>query len=163
MKIEYENPWFKVLKDGKFHYLKENGSENGAIVIAIIDNELVFVSIDRPAHQLQLIELPRGYGNKHESSQFCAARELYEETGYKFKPEQFRKIGVVRPNSAILSSIIPVYLVESLDNIASKEIDGEVDSVLHIHKSRVYDEISSGRISCGITLSALAIYCAHKT
>jgi ADP-ribose pyrophosphatase len=160
--IEYQNPWFKVIKDGKFHYLEENSSDNGAVVIAVIDNELTFVNIDRTAHKINLIELPRGYGDKLESSQFCAARELYEETGHKFKPEQFLEIGVVRPNSAILSSIIPVYLIESLDNSKLKEHDAEVNSVLYINKSRIYDEISSGRISCGITLSALMIYFAHK-
>jgi len=162
VKIEYENRWFKVIKDGDYHFLKENGSDNGAIVIAIVDGYMVFVNIYRPVHKLHLIELPRGYGDLGESSRLCASRELQEETGHRFESEKFKKIGVVRPNSAILSSSVSVYLVESLENISSRKIDSEVSSIKYISEQKIYKEISSGRISDGMTLSALALYWAYK-
>ena len=84
MKTEYQNPWFKVVKNGKFHFIKENGSDNGAVILALVDGKFLFVKVDRPAHEMISVEAPRGYGEPGESSESCAVRELYEETGFLF-------------------------------------------------------------------------------
>lgn len=155
---QYKNPWFQVVKDGKYHYLVEDGSNNGAIILALVKKRFVFVRVNRPAHSMDLVEAPRGYGHNGESSEACAIRELFEETGHKFELSDLDKIGKIRPNSAILSSIIPVYLIESDGNDPIKESDNEVSSVVYIPAKDIYDEVFKGNITDGCTLSALALY-----
>ncbi|KOO09824.1 hypothetical protein AKJ18_37400, partial [Vibrio xuii] len=80
---QYKNPWFSVIKDGEFHYIKENGSDNGAVVLVECEENYVFVLIRRAAHSFsEQIEAPRGYGEVNESSYNTAIREVLEETGY---------------------------------------------------------------------------------
>jgi len=158
----YQNPWFKVVKDNKYHYILEEGAANGAVVLALVKKRFVFVRIHRPAHNLDLLEAPRGYGNKGESSESCAIRELFEETGHKFEISELQKIGHIRPNSAILSSVVPVYFIESDCNEPAKPPDEEVLEVEYIPEKNIYEEIARGHITDGFTLSALSFYWARK-
>ena len=158
MRIEYENKWFRVLKDGKYHYLQENGSDNGAVVLALIDGCFIFVQVQRAAQGMELIEAPRGYGNPGELSEDCALRELFEETGHCFDKEDLQLLGNIRPNSAILSSCIPVYLIETAAREPLKAPDGEVTTLVSIDKDAVKSVVAQGKITDGITLAALALY-----
>lgn len=162
MKTEYKNPWFKVVKEGRFHFIKESGSDNGAVILALIDEKFVFVEVERPAHNLISLEAPRGYGDVGESSESCAIRELYEETGFLLPIDDLEMIGLVRPNTAILSSSIPVYLIESNQVTTRNETDPEICNVVYIPKKDIQKEVSSGKITDGITLSALSLFWAKK-
>ncbi len=162
MKIEYRNPWFKVVKDGKFHFIKENGSDNGAVILALIDGCFIFVQVKRPAHDIVSLEAPRGYGDDGETSEKCAIRELYEETGFCCAIEKLEKIGLIRPNTAILSSSIPVYLVQSNHVPRKKTPDTEILDVISIPEKEIHNEIAKGKITDGITLSALSLFWAQK-
>jgi ADP-ribose pyrophosphatase len=161
MKTEYANPWFKVVKDGRYHFLKESGSDNGAVVLLLLRDKFVFVKVNRPAHQLELIEAPRGYGDSGETSELCAVREVREETGYVFDVLDLEYLGSVRPNSAILSSVLPVYLIESSEEPPMVPVDDEVSEVIYIPKKDIHAAIAEGRVTDGITLSALALYWAR--
>lgn len=159
----YENPWFRVVKDGKFHYIQENGSDNGAIVLVRDEQSFIFVHSRRPAQQgAVLVEAPRGYGAPGETSLAAAARELLEETGYRAAPEQFEKLGTVRPNSAILSAVIDVYAVQVRAEQKVAETDTEVEGLVYIAVDDLHREVAQGRISDGMTLSALSLYWARQ-
>ena len=160
MSIEYENPWFKIVKNGKYHYLSENGSDNGAVILAIVDEQFVFVKVYRPAHGKAFIEAPRGYGNSGETSQLCAMRELFEETGYSLDVSDLKPLGVVCPNSAILSSTIPVFLIEAAQQLRQAVNDDEVSELCFIPKVEIHNYVAQSKISDGITLSALGLYWA---
>ena len=160
MSIEYKNKWFQVIKEGKFHYLKEHGSNNGAIILLLINDRFVFVKVRRLAHKIDSIEAPRGYGNDNESSELCAIRELYEETGYEFNVSDLKRLGVVRPNSAILSSSIPVFLIDSDYKERDLSVDSEIIELVYISKKEMCKYMVEGEITDGITLSALALYWA---
>ncbi len=162
MKTEYENPWFKVVKDGKFHFVKENGSDNGAVILALIDKKFIFVEVNRPAHNMVSLEAPRGYGESGETSDLCAIRELFEETGFLLPIENLERIGLIRPNTSILSSSIPVYFIQA--NRVSKKTtqDSEIFNVVSISEGEIYKEIANGNITDGMTLSALSLYWAKK-
>lgn len=162
MKTEYSNPWFKVVKDGRHHYLKENGSDNGAVVLLLIENKFAFVRVNRPAHQRELIEAPRGYGNIGETSESCAIREVLEETGYAFDIHDLEHLGIVRPNSAILASTIPVYLIETATEPARSPADSETSGVTFIPRGSIHVAMVEGVITDGLTLSALALYLARE-
>lgn len=162
MTIEYENPWFSVVKQGKYHFIKETGSDNGAVVLLEADNNFVFVKVFRRAQNAFLIEAPRGYGEKEETSRESAARELFEETGYKIESCQFKHIGTIQPNSAILSSTLPVYYAKIDKRIEVSAIDSEITEVVYIPTDQIMNSIMSGQITDGITLAALALYWANS-
>lgn len=154
----YENPWFKVVKDGAFHYLEERGSHNGAVILVLDDAHFIFVKVKRPAHAMELLEAPRGYGNPGESSRECAVRELFEETGFKVEASQLEKLGVVRPNTAILKAKVDIFLarVTAVQKVARP--DDEVTDLVYIPQNQIKQEIGAGNISDGFTLSALAFF-----
>ena len=158
MKTVYKNPWFKVTKDGQFHYVEENGSNNGAVIVVMEDESFVFVKVNRPAHSLDLIEFPRGYANDDESSQECALRELLEETGYRIGSVSIEKLGVVKPNSAILASTVNVFLANVSKENKVAEHDSEVLEVIRIPINEIKPKILSGYITDGFSLSALALF-----
>lgn len=158
MKTVYKNPWFKVTKDGRFHYVEENGSNNGAVIVVIEDESFVFVKVNRPAHSADLIEFPRGYANDDESSQECALRELLEETGYRIDSVSIEELGVVKPNSAILASTVNVFLANVSKENKVSEHDSEVIEVIRIPINEMRQKILSGFITDGFSLSALALF-----
>lgn len=161
MTIEYENPWFSVVKQGKYHFIKEAGSDNGAVILLEADNNFVFVKVFRKAQNAFLIEAPRGYGEKKESSRESAARELFEETGYQIKLSQLKHIGTIQPNSAILSSTLPIFHAR-VDNLLDvSAIDSEISEVVYIPTDQIMNAIARGEITDGITLAALALYWAY--
>ncbi|TDR69162.1 NUDIX hydrolase [Photobacterium lutimaris] len=158
MKTVYENPWFKVTKNGLFHYIEENGSDNGAVIVIIEGESFVFVKVNRPAHSDELIEFPRGYANHDESSKECALRELLEETGYVIERGSIEKLGVVKPNTAILASTINVFLAHVSKEEQVQEHDSEVIEIIRIPISEMKQKILSGLVVDGISLSALALF-----
>lgn len=156
--IVYQNPWFEVIKDGHWHYIHEPNAKNGAVVVARKAQQTLLVSIHRQAQDGELIELPRGYGEPGETSAACAARELAEETGYQLTPTDFELIGHVKPNTAILSSNIPVFRCELNAAMPRHESDNEVTSIVWTDDDDIPALIRAGKISCGITLAALMLH-----
>lgn len=160
MTIEYENPWFSVVKQGKYHFIKENNSNNGAVILLEADDAFVFVKVFRKAHNAFLIEAPRGYGEKDELAQKSAARELFEETGYEVESSQLKHIGTIQPNSAILSSALPIFYAKVDKRRDVSAIDSEISEIVYIPTDQLVSAIVRGEITDGITLSAIALYWA---
>lgn len=160
MSIEYENPWFRVVKQGQYHFVEENGSDNGAVILLQAGEYFVFVRVFRQAHNSFFIEAPRGYGEKGEVPAQTAARELFEETGYSIESNKFKHIGTIQPNSAILSSSLPIYFVSVDERINTSALDSEVSEIVYIEKDKILNSIARGEITDGITTAALAMYWA---
>ena len=158
MSIEYENPWFRVVKQGQYHFVEENGADNGAVILLLAEKYFVFVRVFRQAHSTFFIEAPRGYGEKGEAPVQAAARELFEETGYCIESTQLKPIGTIQPNSAILSSSLPVYFAKVEQRINTTAVDTEVSDIVYIEKDQILNSIARGKITDGITLAALAMY-----
>ncbi len=162
MKTVYENSWFKIIQDGKYHYLHEDASANGAVILVEQEDNFILIKIRRPAHQCALIEAPRGYANPGETSFECAKRELLEETGFAVDDSLIKKIGKVKPNTAILTSTIDIFLASIKIDTQASDTDNEAEGLIYIAKSKIKDEIRKGNITDGFTLSALAYYWATK-
>lgn len=160
MKKVYQNKWFNIIQEGNYFYLDEN-NRNGAIILPIINDCFVFVRVYRIAHKATLIEAPRGNGELGEAGHLTAVRELFEETGYQFNANDMKLLGYVHPNSSILSSKVPVFLVEAKQAQVTGEIDPEISSVVHIKKADIFKEIKDGNLHDGMTLSALSLYWAN--
>lgn len=155
---QYKNPWFSVIKDGNFHYIKENGSKNGAVVLIECEDNYIFVLVRRAAHLFyEQIEAPRGYGELGESSYDTAIREVFEETGYKISIENLEKLGTIKPNSAILASTIDVFYAHISENNLIGICEKEVEGLIKIPKMIIREKIKNGIISDSFTLSAFAL------
>lgn len=159
MKTQYENPWFKVVQDGRFHYVVEANASNGAAVLALIDDrEFLLLRIRRAAHTGVQLEIPRGYGDPGETSRACARRELAEETGYLADESQFSLLGQLKPNSAILASSIDLYLARINSHDQTGQRDDEAESLQRVSLTQLQQLLREGDIQDGFTLAALAHY-----
>jgi 8-oxo-dGTP pyrophosphatase MutT (NUDIX family) len=72
------------------------------------------------ARELSL-EFPGGVFEPGENPEQAAARELYEETGYK--PQKIKKIGEFSPNPAMMSNRVHFFLAENLQGKGKQELD----------------------------------------
>ncbi|RUO35468.1 NUDIX hydrolase [Aliidiomarina shirensis] len=160
-KTVYENPWFQVEQDGQWHYVLEKNSDNGAMVLCYVGEDLVLVEVPRAAHGAELLEAPRGYGEPGEQAVEAAARELFEETGYQAAQMDF--LGVVKPNTAILSTNVNVFRchlpanTQPIQHTSAASDFNEVSNVKLASPKQLAHYIASGRLSCGITLAALML------
>jgi ADP-ribose pyrophosphatase len=122
----------------------------GAVaIIAITDeNKIVLVEQYRKALERTIIEIPAGKLEKGEEPEFCAKRELEEETGYDCTSLEFINAFYTSPGFA--DEIIHVYLAKGLkkkENAASLDEDEFVnlmemtlDEALQAIKERkIYD------------------------
>jgi ADP-ribose pyrophosphatase len=163
IEIVYENNWFSVVKEDKWHYLIENNSNNGAVILILEDDKnFILVKNYRKAINKVVIELPRGYGEDTESSLDTAIRESLEETGYKIKKENISKLGSVNPNSAILSSEIDIYFARVSQSDKVKTPDSEIIDIVKINKTRIKALILNGEIKDSFSLTALSLYELNK-
>lgn len=158
MTVEYSNKWFSIEKASEHYFLVEDKAENGAVILCSYQDDFIFVKTYRHAQEDTFIECPRGYGEPGETSKECALRELFEETGFKTTKDNLIKIGVTRPNTAILKSRIDVYCVELDESMRVQRPGDEVIQLVTIPKSQIEEKISNGLVEDGFTLSALALY-----
>lgn len=159
MSIQYENPWLKVVRDGRFHYVVEDRAENGAAVLALVDdNEFLLLRVKRAAHTGIQREIPRGYGESGETSLTCARRELAEETGYLVDESQLSLLGRLKPNSAILASTIDLYLAQVNSGDLTEQRDDEAVAVERVSLADMRRLLREGEVQDSFTLAALAHY-----
>jgi len=96
-----------------------------AIVIPVLqkeqDDEFVMVWQWRHGMKELCLEFPGGVFEPGENPHEAAARELWEETGYK--PEKITKLGEFSPNPAIMSNKLHVFLAEELVDTGSQNLD----------------------------------------
>lgn len=154
----YANRWFRVVRDGAFHFVEESAPSNSAAVLVrltgpgadmgrfVLENHL------RPAAGKTCLEIPRGGGRPGESAAQCAAREVREETGYILKPGQLIRLGAVRANTAILAG--PVHLFYGTASLRVTDTDGEVDRLVLLTADELIEHIGTGVIDDGFTLAA---------
>lgn len=160
MKTLYSNPWFRVDREDNYHFVVENNAHNGAAVLPLVnDSHCVLLRMRRRAHpEQELLEIPRGYGEPGETSRECAQRELLEETGLQVAPEQLEHLGRYKPNSAILTSTVDVYLARLDSDIALQQPDDEALGSILISLEQLQQMMLDGGIEDGFTLAALAFY-----
>lgn len=85
-----------------------------AIVIPVINTpegrQFLMVWQWRHGSKCLSLEFPGGVFEPGENPEEAAARELYEETGYK--PQKIKKLGEFSPNPAIMSNKVYFFLAE---------------------------------------------------
>lgn len=151
--VEYENQWFRVLRDGKWYFVDEPRAHNAAVVFVEFEGRLVLIEQYRAASKCVLLGTPRGYGESHESSAACAAREAFEETGYRVQERALQFLGRIRPNSAILTTMVDVYFGRAT-SCESQFLDkDEVEAVKLLTYEEFEVRIADGGVTDGFTLA----------
>jgi len=100
-------------------------TKDWALVIPVLDTakgrQFVMVWQWRHGAQELSLEFPGGVIEPAENPQQAAARELFEETG--FKPGKIKKLGEFSPNPAIMSNRVHIFLAEDLLDEGKQELD----------------------------------------
>jgi 8-oxo-dGTP pyrophosphatase MutT (NUDIX family) len=132
-----------------------------AIVIPVIDapkgKQFVMVWQWRHGSRSLSLEFPGGVFEPGENPEEAAARELYEETGYK--PEKIEKIGEFSPNPAIMSNKVHFFLAWDLQNTGKQSLDEDeyVDIAL-VDAEEVINGMGKAPYVHALMGTALALY-----
>lgn len=101
------------------------------------------------------LEFPRG--GSDDLSLEEAGRELVEETGLEYTSGN--QLGVIHPDTGIMDTRVAVWrTVHHLTDLASLHVEEETGAKVQWYShGEVIGLISSGKITCGITLAAMAM------
>ena len=109
--------------EGKIFSIIE--AKDWAIVIPVIETQegkkFLMVWQWRHGSKCLSLEFPGGVFEPDENPEQAAARELYEETG--FKPGKITKMGDFSPNPAIMSNKVHFFLAQDLKCEGSQKLD----------------------------------------
>lgn len=143
------------LPDGSFSK-REIVSHKGAVaVLAIKDQQVLFVNQYRIAIQKVLTEIPAGLIDPGENPEETAIRECREEIG--FRPLNMFKLGVFLPTPGYCSEIITLFCATEFANDPKKNPD-EFLRTMKIPLRTVKALYLNGLFTDGKTAAALGYY-----
>jgi len=121
------------------------------------DGELVLVRQYRHGSRATSLEIPGGlHDGAGEQPEEGAARELAEETGYG--GGVLSLLGELRPQPALLSNRVRIYLAQGVRRTAAPRPDaGEDIEVVLLDPHDVPARIASGEMNNAMTVTALAL------
>ena len=76
-------------EDGQHAYREVVHHHGGVCVLAIHDHKIILVKQFRYPNKINTLEIPAGKLEKDEDTQYCAFRELEEETSYRAEDMKF--------------------------------------------------------------------------
>lgn len=140
--------------EGDYVAIKAN---DWCMVIPEYQGSFVMVRQWRHSSEELTTEFPGGIVDKGEDPAKTAARELYEETG--FKAQKLIHLGSCNPNPALFKNRNHVYLAQGLTPTGEQSLD---DDELLTYKLIPTDEVISsfgkGEFSHALTGTAIAYY-----
>ncbi|MFH8248826.1 NUDIX domain-containing protein [Microbacterium sp. B2969] len=159
----YENRWIRVREDD-VHGPHGTGiygvveMQHPAVFVVAIDAEerVCVVSLDRYATGGPSLEVPAG-GSDGDDPLVAAKRELLEETG--FAASEWTHLGNVNALNGIANAPEHIFLARDLQRAADaahSQAEEGIDAVQWMPFADVLGLISSGAISDGETIAALA-------
>lgn len=125
----------------------------GAVcIVALLDGDILMIRQFRLATGGPLLELPAGTRNVNETPEFCAARELEEETGYKAGSLELLGSFYVAPGYS--SELIYAYLATDLTPHYAEQDEDERLLLEKITVQTLVDMIYAGEIRDAKTIAA---------
>ena len=85
------------------------------------NNEVILVKQYRHPVEKNILELPGGFVDKGETAEMAIARELQEETGYRFT--HFKNLGRTAANPGVLNNFTTLYLATGGKKVAEQKLD----------------------------------------
>ncbi len=155
----HENRFFRMMFNGRFHYLDGVKYGRGAIVVPQLSNGNFLLVRQQRAPQIGMsLEFPRGGVAAGETVEQGALRELREETGFASEHAKVRFLGRVAGDTATLNGATEVYhVVLSVDFPVGDFDRHEIDQVLCLSPLALEAMLASGGIVCGLTQAAWAL------
>lgn len=93
-----------------------------ACAMAITENdEVILIKQYRHPIEESILELPGGFFDPNETAETAVARELQEETGYRFNKLQY--LGKVAANPSILTNFTALYLATGGKKVSDQQLD----------------------------------------
>ena len=135
----FNDQWFKVRRErcetpsGKIvdpYYVYDFPTWVGALALTT-DNKVVMIRQYRHAVREVCLEIPGGCVDDTDADlQAAIARELMEETGYRF--QSFNYLGRISPNPSTNSNFLHMFLAKGGEQVAVQQLDHneEIEVVL---------------------------------
>jgi ADP-ribose pyrophosphatase len=147
--------------DGSLHDREVVEHKGAVAIVALIRAEIVvMVSQYRHAVGEWLLEIPAGTIEEGEDPEWCAARELEEETGYV--AERMRRLFAIYTSPGFCNEVLHVYLAEELNEGTIRRDPDEDMEVTEVALADVPAMIHDGRIRDGKTIAALLAVLAGR-
>lgn len=160
-KIVHKNPWFSISHE-RFEISKNKIGDyflfnnlDASIIIPLKNDKIIFVKQFRFPTKKWSLELPCGGGEEKLNVKQNALKELAEETGYQAK--KIKNIGKFYPIPGRSGYSCSIFLATDLKFIGEKHEETEQIKLVELSKKETYKSVSEGKITDGLTLSALAI------
>lgn len=124
-----------------------------AVIPILDDGRIVFVKQYRYPIASILYELPAGKLDRGEDPDFCAKRELSEETGYS--AQNWRKLTSIVTTPGFTDEVIHLYVARNLEKHEQHTDEDEFIEIVAFTAEQVKQMVLNGEIYDAKTLSAL--------
>ena len=132
-------------------------------VMTVAEYQGSFVTVRQYRHSSESLttEFPGGVADAGEDPAAAAARELYEETG--FKAGRITPLGCVNPNPALFKNRLFIYLAEELTPTGTQHLDDdELLTYRLIPVDEVIDGYGRGEYTNALMGTAVAFYLRRR-
>jgi len=168
--VLFENKYVAIVED---RVLFPNGKEgrymrifhqselvgrHGPVMLARKDEKYILLRLFRHPTRSWELECPRGFAEPDISAAENARKEIWEELGVEI--EYMEKIGVIHPDSGLLTTRAHVFLVElaALPGEGGADRQKEaIQSYLVLSKEEILRKIAEGEIRDAFTLSSILL------
>lgn len=137
--------------------LREVVVHSGAVVIlALLDDKILFIRNERFAVEKTLLELPAGTLEPNEEPLLCAGRELEEETGYR--AAKIEPLLSFYSSPGFCNEILHAFLATDLTYVGQNLDPGETITVEPLTFAEALAKMRSGELMDAKTLATLFCY-----
>ena len=136
--VVWQGRFITVKRRGRWEYVGRARDIHAAVILAIVDGDVLLVEQHRPPLGGRCLELPAGLVGDNEAGEkveIAAARELEEETGYR--PARIEPIGRFASSPGMVSETFS--LVRATGLVKVGEGGGEEGEGITVHRVPLAD------------------------